>query len=60
MKLAALYRPDADIPSLHVAAGNGFAAVDELAAASRRSRPERPARRRRALLPGRGSRRPAP
>ena len=32
MKLAALYRPDAGIPSLHVAAGHGFAAVDELAA----------------------------
>ena len=34
MKLAALYRTDAGVPSLHVAAGNGFAAVDELAAAA--------------------------
>ena len=33
MKLAALYRADAAVPSLHVAAGSGFAAVDELAAA---------------------------
>ena len=33
MKLAALYRADAGVPSLHVAAGNGFTAVDELAAA---------------------------
>ena len=33
MKLAALYRADADVPSLHVAAGNGFTSVDELAAA---------------------------
>ena len=32
MKLAALYRGDADVPALHVAAGDGFAAVDELAA----------------------------
>ena len=34
VKLAALYRPDAAVPSLHVAAGSGFAAVDELAAAA--------------------------
>ncbi len=33
MKLAALYRGDSDVPSLHVAAGDGFAAADELAAA---------------------------
>ncbi len=33
MKLAALYRADAGLPSLHVVAGNGFTAVDELAAA---------------------------
>src|ERR1039457_2788447 len=32
VKLAALYRGDADVPSLHVAAGEGFAAVDEIAA----------------------------
>ena len=34
MKLAALYRGDADVPALHVAAGDGFAPVDELAAAA--------------------------
>ncbi|MCW2907004.1 MAG: 5-carboxymethyl-2-hydroxymuconate isomerase [Actinomycetia bacterium] len=34
MKLAALYRGDAGVPSLHVAAADGFAPVDELAAAS--------------------------
>lgn len=33
MKLAALYRGDADVPSLHVAVADGFAAVDEIAAA---------------------------
>ena len=32
MKLAALYRGDADVPVLHVAAGDGFTPVDELAA----------------------------
>ena len=32
MKLAALYRGDADVPALHVAAGDGFTPVDELAA----------------------------
>ncbi len=35
MKLAALYRGDAATASLHVAVGDGFAAVDELAAAAR-------------------------
>ena len=34
MKLAALYRGDAGVPSLHVAAGDGFAAVDQIAAAA--------------------------
>ena len=34
MKLAALYRGDADAPSLHVAVADGFAAVDDLAAAA--------------------------
>jgi 2-keto-4-pentenoate hydratase/2-oxohepta-3-ene-1,7-dioic acid hydratase in catechol pathway len=34
VKLAALYRGDADVPALHVAAGDGFAPVDELAAAA--------------------------
>ena len=33
MKLAALYREDTGVPALHVAVGDGFAAVDELAAA---------------------------
>jgi acylpyruvate hydrolase len=33
VKLAALYRGDSDVPSLHVAAGDGFAAADELAVA---------------------------
>ena len=33
MKLAALYRGDAGLPSLHVAVADGFAAVDEIAAA---------------------------
>jgi 2-keto-4-pentenoate hydratase/2-oxohepta-3-ene-1,7-dioic acid hydratase in catechol pathway len=32
VKLAALYRGDADVPALHVAAEGGFAPVDELAA----------------------------
>jgi 2-keto-4-pentenoate hydratase/2-oxohepta-3-ene-1,7-dioic acid hydratase in catechol pathway len=32
VKLAALYRGDADVPVLHVAAGDGFTPVDELAA----------------------------
>jgi 2-keto-4-pentenoate hydratase/2-oxohepta-3-ene-1,7-dioic acid hydratase in catechol pathway len=32
VKLAALYRGDADVPALHVAAGDGFVPVDELAA----------------------------
>jgi acylpyruvate hydrolase len=32
VKLAALYRGDADVPALHVAAGDGFTPVDELAA----------------------------
>jgi len=34
VKLAALYRGDADAPSLHVAVADGFAAVDDLAAAA--------------------------
>jgi 2-keto-4-pentenoate hydratase/2-oxohepta-3-ene-1,7-dioic acid hydratase in catechol pathway len=34
VKLAALYRGDTDVPSLHVAAADGFAPVDGLAAAS--------------------------
>ncbi|HEY7921180.1 MAG TPA: fumarylacetoacetate hydrolase family protein [Streptosporangiaceae bacterium] len=33
MKLAALYRGDTGVPALHVAVEDGFAAVDELAAA---------------------------
>jgi acylpyruvate hydrolase len=33
VKLAALYTEDAGVPSLHVAVGDGFAAVDEFAAA---------------------------
>ncbi len=32
MKLAALYRGDADVPALHIAAQGGFAPVDKLAA----------------------------
>jgi 2-keto-4-pentenoate hydratase/2-oxohepta-3-ene-1,7-dioic acid hydratase in catechol pathway len=34
VKLAALYQGDVDTPSLHVAAADGFASVDDLAAAS--------------------------